>query len=497
MIRATPSKAGVRAGRGFTLIEVLIATFILALGSLGLIVLFAGAASQQQRSAQLDQSVFVSKNAEAIMGRRFGAIEGAALADTTTYPPGAWLRLEAKHAPGDPSIGTLAIDTRDRGHVYFVIEEPNDVILYKREASNFTSDYGWESGLPDGPFAGRVRTTGYARTLASTMTVRIIWGEENPSNPGEFVEDPLSPVVWDLVAEPEPLAGEIERWPSAAGQVDPRDGNTVFTSGGGTSFPQSYIAFGGSVDRDPTYMGWVDEGATSILALRVEAVLADPTLVVDEIRLEGGFRYLASEIISLEDRVIHVQDDDYPAPLPGRPVAAYALLYRTGTGGAASQLAAFTYTITGGRARAEYLPDERPDVGIVTNPEAPVQPVDLKLHWDDALEQYYVRAVNDDDAWAIEPGQILLAAGDALGPGADFAVRVLSQRTIDDEVRGYLDRVPRAGGQSLLETFAGSTDITVWAIQPTVKNIEGSGIDGSGDEVFWRLKPQEVRVFQL
>jgi prepilin-type N-terminal cleavage/methylation domain-containing protein len=61
--------------RGFTLIEVLMAAFVLAIGVLGLTALFAGAARQQQLSTQTTRSVAAARSADAFIAERFGPIE--------------------------------------------------------------------------------------------------------------------------------------------------------------------------------------------------------------------------------------------------------------------------------------------------------------------------------------------------------------------------------------------------------------------------------------
>jgi len=61
--------------RGFTLIEVLMAAFVMAIGVLGLTALFAGAARQQQVSSQTTRSVAHARSAEAFLANRFGPIE--------------------------------------------------------------------------------------------------------------------------------------------------------------------------------------------------------------------------------------------------------------------------------------------------------------------------------------------------------------------------------------------------------------------------------------
>ncbi len=64
-----------RARNAFTLIEVLMAAFVMAIGVLGLTALFAGAARQQQQSSQTTRSVAASQSANAIISDRFGPIE--------------------------------------------------------------------------------------------------------------------------------------------------------------------------------------------------------------------------------------------------------------------------------------------------------------------------------------------------------------------------------------------------------------------------------------
>ena len=64
-----------RTRRGFTLIEVLMAAFVLAIGVLGLTALFAGAARQQQLSSQTTRAVAAARSADAFIAERFGPIE--------------------------------------------------------------------------------------------------------------------------------------------------------------------------------------------------------------------------------------------------------------------------------------------------------------------------------------------------------------------------------------------------------------------------------------
>ncbi len=97
--------------RGFTLIEVLMSAFVLALGSLGLLALFAGAASQQRASGELTDSVTLSKNAEAIIKTKvenFGT-DTVLGCFSPSFSPDAWYAL-----PANPEFGFLTINPTNR-----------------------------------------------------------------------------------------------------------------------------------------------------------------------------------------------------------------------------------------------------------------------------------------------------------------------------------------------------------------------------------------------
>ncbi len=474
----------------FTLIEVLIATFILALGSLGLIVLFAGAASQQQRSAQLDQSIFISKNAEAMMARRFGSIDIDNNTPAQDKPEqGVWQRLEARLARPNSGIGMLSIDPDETGFIRFIVEEPNDVVLFQRENPlDFTS----QTPVNLAPFS-EFATTGHERVRPSSMRILVTYAR-NPVPPGP---PPPPPEEWRYVNDNSPTVELVGRYPRNL-----NDEIVIFGNDGtfdADPAEQSFFIFEQAMEGDSDYLPSGNNPEDRFTRPRqtdtYRFAKVDPALgiVVDEIRLLGGFKYLSTDVISLADRVIHVQDDGFSSPLPGRPAAAYALLYRT-TSGASSQLAVFTYSISGGRAGASYEVDETPDVQVNSPENVPILQIEAELFFDNTTSRYYIQPKFEEDNWIMEPGQVLLVAGEQGQAGADFAVRVLSRREVDDIPRGYIDRVPRAAGVSMLSSHVStnSADITVWGIQPIVDNID----NGEG-AVRWRLKPQEVRIFQL
>jgi hypothetical protein len=159
-----------------------------------------------------------------------------------------------------------------------------------------------------------------------------------------------------------------------------------------------------------------------------------------------------------------------------------------------------------------FVPPEEPN--DVANEESLVRAVEVELGFDDTRDQYYLLVEEgdlEDDGWVIEPGQILfMADSDACPnavnpmqsrPGADAPVRVLSQQELVDAggdvtVRGYLDDSPRfANGRSPLSCFTSQIDenararIRVYGLFPTIRS--------ESTQTEWRLRPVEVRIFQL
>ena len=74
---------------GYSLIEVLIATTVLALGTLGLIAILAGSASQQRSASMQNLSVGVVKNADGLLSRMLGR-NGSTLG---AIPVGQWTNV--------------------------------------------------------------------------------------------------------------------------------------------------------------------------------------------------------------------------------------------------------------------------------------------------------------------------------------------------------------------------------------------------------------------
>ncbi len=99
-----------RPSRGFTLIEVLMAAFVIALGSLGLIALFAGSAGVQIASARLTTSVTLSKNAEAVLRTKVSDLSTDASLGCAppTFNNDAWYPL-----PSDDEFGYLTLTRYD------------------------------------------------------------------------------------------------------------------------------------------------------------------------------------------------------------------------------------------------------------------------------------------------------------------------------------------------------------------------------------------------
>src|SRR5690606_14022214 len=72
--RSHAEDGAMRSRTAFTLIEVLLAVFIIGLGSIGLFALFAGVATQQSRASELSRSVAQAQGLLGTLEGRVGAL---------------------------------------------------------------------------------------------------------------------------------------------------------------------------------------------------------------------------------------------------------------------------------------------------------------------------------------------------------------------------------------------------------------------------------------
>jgi len=462
-----------RAGTGavgFTLIEVLMASFIIALGALGLAALFAGAARQQQVASDTTRSVSMTKSAESMLVENFGLLQGPGL---TNLPADRWFPCYA-----NTGFNYLTVDPLQNGSAYFTVPaiEPIPVVLYERPMNPPTAGFGVGQMLnpsaPPIPFAGNLIEFGQRRLVADTLspiqvTIRThcgLFGGGAPSfNTIDFIyypppsgpEDPNIKYYIDSTKPPPSVYPPTTDFIAIDVQDIPIDG---------ADFARVH-----SFDFSDVRLGVCPGGGFSKAVERI--------VVLD-------YQFKNDRLISLSDRII--EREDSRAPGGRRAQMAFSVLYRR-TSGNTSQLAVVTYSLEPDSAASVYVPPEtRADFD---GDRAPLRRVELRLAYDDTAERYTVSVDDPDLAWAVEPGQQIIFEGEPGSPGSDFAVRVLGKRVVDDEHIGFLERGPRGAGAPLLPDRTVAVDRLAWVLQDVVRSRE----DGSR----WRIRPVEVRLFQV
>lgn len=486
-----------RAARspGFTLIEVLIATFIFALGLLGLLALFAGAAVQQQAASQVTNSVFASNAAEAIVGRVAGRLEyrdNNNQINPTEFdnlvPQDQWKVL--KHfvsnnfdsADPETHVGTLRLrpdNTPNRASFFFVAPAPEQLplVLYDRPDQVTQSGSGTYTRTGNQqPFTNRVNAFAVSRVHRESLNIVAVRTEEGTvPDPGAFRDifytrrDNLPP-GYDSPANRRTMVAFSPSTFVPSDQVDPND----------------FIVINLADVPNPTFKARVEEMRIADVndsggARRVDSVTVP------------FYEWRSEEIVSIADRVVYRPDDSRADGR--RPVLSYSLLYRR-TSASTTQVAVFTYSLKAPSPRAVFMPVESEEPN---DPKSPLQRVRVRLGYDQNRRAYYVEKTNSalpsivqDSDFILRTGAVLLIEGDADGdpPGSDLPVRIV-ETTFDDQgrpQRGYLDRGPRANGKSYIDPLPGGVQtLRAWTIKPTVESEDGS---------IWRLEPIDTRVLQ-
>ncbi|MCR9215681.1 MAG: prepilin-type N-terminal cleavage/methylation domain-containing protein [Phycisphaerales bacterium] len=499
------------ARSGFTLIEVLIATFVIALGSIGLIALFAGAAAQQRVASQTTASVIVSKNAEAIISPRFGRIDGT-LFDGQPNPNdldrGVWYPVPADDL-GNLSINPRASSIQERREAYFLLDRNDETVLFElpmtsqwRQQALGRGRYRADGQGPDGavfnvsPYA--VRPFPVSRVDgAGTASIQVVHNDK--PQPGDPQYNYRGEVTSRFVyVNTNYAAGRPTNWPVNA-PFSNQGEYALFTQNGGFPGPTgSYILvkrYEEPVTGEP--LSFIDQ-------FDITAIV-DPTgdaqfqrhlqrIVVPRVV------YRSAEVISSGDRVVTVADDAFDAGV--RPDVGYSLLFRKLESGG-SQIAVFTYFVSGSDRSGEFALAE--NVGDAPGPFGSDSGsdewglrmlADIVLAYDEDREQFYFEASSDEEINALAPGAVILVSGEPEGgsnrlAGADLPVRVVRQVRAPgggNVFRCYINRVPRAGGKSMLAFRDQTRSLDLWTIRQNVVSTDGSE---------WSLRPRELRIFNV
>lgn len=492
-VRWALPRAGGRAG--FTLIEVLIATFIFALGLLGLLALFAGAAVQQQAASQVTNSVFASNAAEAIVGRVAGRLEYRDNNNEPNpsefdnlVPQDQWKAL--KHfvsndfnaSDASTHIGTLRLrpdNTPNRASFFFVAPAPEQLplVLYERPDQVTQSGSGTYTRTGNQqPFTSRVNGFAVSRVHRESLNIIVVRTEEGTvPDPGAFRDifytrrDNLPP-GYDNATNRRTMVAFSPSTFVPSDEVDPND----------------FIVLNLADMPNPSFKGRVEE-------MRINDVNnSGGARRVDSVAVPF-YEWRSEEIVSIGDRVVYRPDETRADGR--RPVLCYSLLYRR-TSSNTTQVAVFTYSLRAPSPRAVFMPVESEGAN---DPKSPLQRVRVRLGYDEERRAYYVERTNSglpsivqDANFVLRDGAVLLVEGDDDGDpaGSDLPVRVVE--TVFDEdgnpERGYLDRGPRANGKSYIDPLPGGVEtLWMWTIKPSVESEDGS---------IWRLEPIDTRVLQ-
>lgn len=484
-----------RKHRGFTLIEVLLATFVIALGVLGLLALFAGAAKQQQVSSNETAAVFATRSAEGALGEGFGALQ---------FPPG----VQSQFALGvwyplhvDPNWNYLTVNpSGTTDGPYFLVPNVNaNTGLYAAIPRPNTvnplpgpNDLAGFMGAPSGPFSGFTFDLVHRRVHPDSITVEVVFSRLEDDGSGAFFPQEQVLSFYRLPNQNYPSDG-----PNGQSFILPLMGLLTQDPLEPTGFGHPEVNYlmldaqltpGGLLPARITDM-WIGEIGGTI------SPSVDTSARIERVTVRDYY-WRNDQLVSLDDRLSYRREPGAPQ---GRQVSqSYSVLYRRTASG--SQAMVVSYQLTAPSSTAVFLPPERWEDGPQPGGRnvSPIRRVSMSLHYDaDDPQQQYFRVSNQNDLWAIAPGQLLLLAQGVAGgsPGSDKAVKVVRQvrETTEqgNQWRGYVDRMPRIFDQPAVArgTAGGQLFLNVYAVADTVVSLE----DGST----WKLTPLIASEFQV
>lgn len=467
--------------RAFTLVEVLIATFIIALGVLGLLALFAGAARQQQTATQVTLAATAARNAEAIIGNNFGRLQNAAFAAgewrplpiaSVQYP---YLTVNPNCDPQGPYFLVDSLDPLPRNLYQWT--ESQTIVSPRPGVFEFTNNN------PPPEFARDLRDIGQRRIDPESVFIQVEVWYDPPIGTGVQTR-----TIYNYYRVP---------------------GGDYYNSGTGNSLYDFTRDGVDSISQPPGRQDFITLDCqfsctgtqpARIWAMRIDAVSPYPNLAhIERIDLVS-YKWRNDQLVSLGNRIINRFDPSAPDQL--RPDLAYSVLFRRID--TTSQMCVFTYQLTPGSGSARFVPPETESIlyGVERYRRPPLRRADVDLRYDLQTKSYYISLdenAAEESLWVIAPGQVLLAAQqlNPIGPGADAPVKVVRrERRVNGsnvEWRGYLSDSPRSANNSLL-TFSQrdsgqAARIAVFGVNDVVQSLQ--------DNSEWRLKPLEAFVFQV
>lgn len=489
-----------RTGRGFTLIEVLLAVFIIGLGAIGLFALFAGVAEQQRRASEMTQSVGITQTVIGMLrADRVGPLEEPG--DLSAIPPfsvphpdpafGEPLRADSWYpafiydTPDDPQYGyTLTIAPRDRSAPdqsrYFLVDA-DEVEVYTnpaRRVGNTFVPFSGSAGVAPAWNAGSdfngVNVLELSDRRIEPGSVRVTFFASNQLDGTErtlAVFDDL-----DLVTADPPLT--------------PRDYDIAELRN--PAFPSAVVGMNYAL------LPW-NAAPTTVIGLRefnLTGVTLAPQEWVSSIRIR--YRYRNDRLLSLTDRLATVPDTD--AVGGQRAEFGSTVLYRR-TGAGSTQIAVLTYSVRPVGRGGRFVPPER--FADFSAGRGLLREVEVRVGFDDDAQLYYIEPIRGDQGFLARTDQIILVAGErrstgTLPPrldtlGADQPVRVT--RVVGDPAdptaaRLYLNEAPRAGFRAINGRRDATVNVNVFALADSVVSLDDRGTR-------WLVRPVEMRVFDI
>lgn len=489
-----------RSPRAFTLIEVLLAVFIIALGAIGLFALFAGVAEQQRRAAEVTQAVGITQKVVGVLrSDRVGPLQEPG--DPSSVPPlsepfpdpkfGETLRPDVWHPafvydqPTRPQYGyTLSIAPADASapdESRFFLIDVDEVEIYSNPPQRTGPSLNPTSG-PVGVIPGWNAPDEFHGREVLAITDRRI-------DPGSlrvtfFVANQADGSERALITFDD---GELlTRVPAlGAGEYD----NVVIVH---PEFPSARITMNyglrawGSPPNDPV----------GLRAFNLAGVPIALNEWVSSIRVR--YRYRNDRLLSLNDRLVTVPDAEAPG---GRRAEFGTTVFYRRTGSGATQVAVLTYAVRPLVRGGEFIPPE--GWQEFTRNEGLVREAEVRLGFDEDAQLYYIEPLRADQGFLARSDQILLFGGDrgqTLQPpplrslGADQPVRVT--RIVGDPsldltaTRLYLDGAPRAGFRALNGRRDQTANLPVFALSDTVRSLDARGTR-------WQVRPVEMRIIDI
>ncbi|MCB9847683.1 MAG: prepilin-type N-terminal cleavage/methylation domain-containing protein [Phycisphaeraceae bacterium] len=470
--------------RGYSLIEVLIATTVLGLGTLGLIAILAGSATQQRKASMQNLSVGVVNNAEELLERMLGR-SGLSL--------GAILEGQWNAVAMDDISNYLTVAPG-----YLLVDYPYPTTVYRAAGPNAPYsngqtgvsaselnpylnqlNYNQSSGaFFNGVSFGRLRNRRIDLESGLTVTVELLhYNQVNQNIDSQHLTTFTPP-------------------------------NPIGTTNDIVSLNSADFGSGLMFDRRENSVS----GTAGIDSFNITPPIPMPGWFINTITV-SPHQWRNDQLVSINDRLVTEPEPNYPGG--ERPILGYSALIRQAD--ASTQLCFFTYTM---RALSKPTENESfvfrglsfvpPETEFDVQSETSVlREVELNLGYEANTQRYFfeIPASEERDlGWAIAQGQILMVssrngvvnnAPDPTDPGADFPVRVVANRNLSrsagsDVIVAYLDRSPRIGGRTPIMDLTNPADralLHAWAVYPVVSS--------RTDQTEWLLNVVDARVIQV